>query len=181
MRIAGHLQSHWDFLIENGQVNVQDKFADIPEPETKRNGKQPIDSANYAGRPNGRGKGSRFSKFSGGRGKGSPFSSSDGSKKTRQITSSDVCFACGGLGHMAKIFDKQKDMHVPYCPTLIRKVDVSKDILSKITYPHIANPKAVEQAKQADAEEDEGEVEAEEEESSDSEEMEQCNYFFGQI
>lgn len=181
MRIARHLQGHWDHLIDQGIVSVSDKFADIPEPDTKKQGKN-IDAANFAGKPNGkggRGKGQNSTRFYGSRGKGATTSSapSTGGKKTREITSNDVCFACGGLGHLARIW-KAGNM-VPYCPTLIRGINVDKDtILSKIQYPHISNPRA-EQAKLAADEEDEGEEE-EEEESSDSSELEQCN-FFGQV
>jgi len=179
--IGRNLQGQWDLLISNGQVQVQDKFGDIPAMDFGKKQTR-VDNANFAGRPGGKGKGfgGKF-KGAGGRGKGASSSVGGAGRKSKEITSSDICYGCGGVGHMRQIFDPKsndgKGGMVPYCPTVKRGVNVDKNLLSKIVYPHVPNPHvSSEAAKQAAEEEEEEEEEGEEECSTDSE-LEQANFF----
>ena len=111
------LSSHLRLMIDKGLVRVKgDKIHEVTEDDNDD------EDVNFVRK-------SKFDKFSHKR-------NTFGKNKAGQpveLTETSRCFRCGGLGHFA-ITNGQK------CLTTIR---INRDVLDKITYPHIKNERPV--------------------------------------
>ena len=78
----------------------------------------------------------RYNKTSGSSSSSSSNPRRDDSKSKFTPTLQTVCYACGGLAHMAKV--KKNGVWVANCPTTIK---IEKETLIGMKYPHMENPR----------------------------------------